>query len=37
MAVYELQGEQLRIRVEGKGAELKSLVDLSTGGIYVEC
>ena len=35
MAVYELQGEQLRIRVEGKGAELKSLVDLSTGEEYM--
>lgn len=35
MAVYELKGEKLGIRVEGKGAELKSLVDLSTGEEYM--
>ncbi len=35
MAIYELKGEQLSIRVEGKGAELKSLIELSTGEEYM--
>lgn len=35
MAIYELKGESLSIRVEGKGAELKSLTDNRTGEEYM--
>ena len=35
MATYELKGERLSIRVEGKGAELKSLTDNTTGEEYM--
>jgi len=35
MAIYELKGELLSIKVEGKGAELQSLTDNVTGEEYM--
>lgn len=35
MAVYELKGEDLSIRVDGTGAELKSLTENATGQEYM--
>lgn len=35
MAVYELKGEDLSIRVDGNGAELKSLTENATGQEYM--
>ena len=35
MAVYELKGDALSIRVDGNGAELKSLTENATGQEYM--